>query len=114
MARLIYASPRKYSTLSRYGMYNQIVDTDNNNAYLESTNKIELNSDNELFHVVDPTEENRLDIISNTYYGTPNLYWAIAMANNILDPMIVVRGTVLKIPSYESLYKTGGPLIRRG
>ena len=103
MARLIYASPRKYSTLSRYGIYNQIVDTDNNNAYLESINKIELNSDNELF-----------DIISNTYYGTPNLYWAIAMANNILDPMIVVRGTVLKIPSYESLYKTGGPLIRRG
>lgn len=114
MSKLIYASPRAYKTMSRYGIYNQIVDTENSTAYLESPNSINISSDQELFHVVDPTEENRLDIISNIYYGTPNLYWAIAMANNILDPMVIVRGTVLKIPSYESLYKTGGPLIRRG
>ena len=35
------------------------------------------------------------------------------MANNILDPLVIVTGTVLKIPSYESLFKTGGPLISR-
>ena len=63
---------------------------------------------------VEASEENRLDIISNIYYGTPSLYWAIAMANNIIDPMVVVKGTVLRIPSYESLFVTGGPLIRRG
>ena len=83
-------------------------------VYLESSNNINIVHDGSVYHTVEASEENRLDIISNIYYGTPSLYWAIAMANNIIDPMIVVKGTVLRIPSYESLFVTGGPLIRRG
>lgn len=111
---LVYSNPRDYKTLSRYSIYKQIIDTTNNNTYLESPNKFNISDTDTMYHVVSNTEENRLDIISSIYYNTPTLYWAIAEANNIIDPSVVVKGTILKIPSYESLYTTGGPLIRRG
>ena len=110
---LSYIGPRKYKQMSRYSSYNQILDNLNNNIYLESYNKTDIDSSDAILHIVSPQEEGRLDIISNLYYGTPDRYWAIAMANNILDPLVIVTGTVLKIPSYESLFKTGGPLISR-
>lgn len=114
MARLTAIRPRQYTVLSRYRIYNQIVDSQTKDVYLESPNKINIIKDGSVYHTVEASEENRLDIISNIYYGTPTFYWAIAMANNIIDPMIVVKGTILRIPSYESLFVTGGPLIKRG
>lgn len=113
MRKLTYIPPRQYKHLSRYSIYNQIADSLNGSTYLESVNPINLNSENRVFHVVETSEENRLDIISKKYYGTPTLYWAIAMANNIIDPTVVFVGTILEIPSYESLYDIGGPLVRR-
>ena len=110
---LSYLSPRNYSNMSRYSIYNQILDSKNNNIYLESYNKTYISTDNSILHIVEPNEEGRLDIISNKYYGTPNRYWGIAIANDIIDPLVIVAGTVLRIPSYESLFETGGPLIRR-
>lgn len=114
MAKLTALRPRQFTNLSRYRIYNQIVDSKTKSVYLESSNNINIVHNGSVYHTVEASEENRLDIISNIYYGTPSLYWAIAMANNIIDPMIVVKGTVLRIPSYESLFVTGGPLIRRG
>ncbi len=110
---LSYVNPRKYNQMSRYGIYNQILDNVNNNIYLESYNKTSIDTSDSTLHIVSKQEEGRLDIISNMYYGTPDRYWAIAMANDILDPLVIVAGTILKIPSYESLFKSGGPLISR-
>ena len=55
-------------------------------------------------------DENRLDIISNKYYGTPRYWWVIALANEIIDPFDIPIGTYLRIPSLISLYNTGGVL----
>ena len=43
----------------------------------------------------------RLDIISNQYYGDPTFYWVISSANPTLSfsSMYVVEGTQLRIPN---------------
>ena len=42
---------------------------------------------------------NRLDLIANAFYGNPELWWVIADANSILDPMAGIPvGTELRIP----------------
>ena len=55
-------------------------------------------------------EEDRLDIISTSFYGTPKYWWVIAMANNIIDPFTLEIGTNLRIPPIISLYNKGGVL----
>lgn len=41
----------------------------------------------------------RLELISYKYYGTTKLYWAIAYANNIIDPLVELEnGDILYIP----------------
>jgi hypothetical protein len=113
MSNLVYLAPRNYNHSSRYRIYKQIADTQNNTVYLESINPVELSSSGEIFHSVEDSEENRLDIIAKKYYGSASMYWVIAMANNIIDPMSVFKGTILKIPRYEALFENGGPLIGR-
>tara|TARA_R100001015_G_C4635368_1_gene204997 strand:- start:8311 stop:8610 length:300 start_codon:yes stop_codon:yes gene_type:complete len=42
----------------------------------------------------------RLDLISNTYYGSPNFWWIIAAANNVgLGTTAVAGGIQLRIPA---------------
>ncbi len=44
----------------------------------------------------------RLDLISQKAYGTPNLWWVIAEFNGINDPLFDLRpGTILRIPSLD-------------
>ncbi len=45
----------------------------------------------------------RLDLISYHYYSTPEYWWIIALANNILDPFNLVPGTILRIPSESTV-----------
>lgn len=41
----------------------------------------------------------RLDLLSNQYYGTPSYWWIIANANNIHDGKLGLKdGTILRIP----------------
>jgi hypothetical protein len=41
----------------------------------------------------------RLDLLSNQYYGTPAYWWIIANANNIHDGKLGLKdGTILRIP----------------
>ena len=41
----------------------------------------------------------RLDLLSNQYYGTPTYWWIIANANNIHDGKLGLKdGTILRIP----------------
>jgi len=45
---------------------------------------------------------NRLDFIAEKVYGNPDLWWVIAIANNILDPFDVKQGAVLRIPDFAT------------
>ena len=108
-----YAKPRKYKKISRYGIYRQIL-TEDHDTYLETINPTPVEeSQQDIFHEVLREEENRLDIIANKYYNSPDLWWVIAMANNLIDPMYVKPGTIVRIPPITSLFKWKGALYGR-
>lgn len=55
------------------------------------------------FQVAD-SNEGRLDIISDKVYGTPDLWWVIALYNGIIHPLAEIEtGTYLRIPSRPSV-----------
>lgn len=108
-----YTKPRIYKKISRYGVYRLIM-TDNSTVYTETVNQTPIEeSENDIYHEVLTEEENRLDIIANKYYGSPEYYWIIAIGNNLIDPMFIKPGTILRIPSFVSTTKWGGPLYSR-
>lgn len=108
-----YAKPREYEGNSRYGIYRQIIDNDNN-IYTETFNQTFVDeSPYDKYHEVLQGEENRLDIISNKYYGTPDYWWVIALANNFVDPFIVNAGDIVRIPNFASLLNWKGALYGR-
>jgi hypothetical protein len=50
----------------------------------------------------------RLDLVSQSVYGVPDLWWVLARVNGILDPMVGVSlGTQLRIPTKARLAKEG-------
>lgn len=111
---LVISDYAKYNHESRYKTYYKIVDLNTNDSYLETANNFNLSETTaNKYHVVEYVEEGRLDMIAQIYYGDPSLYWVIAMANNIIDPLTVIQGTILKIPEFDNLYFSGGPLVRR-
>jgi hypothetical protein len=82
-----------------------------NKSFFESVNSFQCATDSDtVYHVVEQNQEGRLDMIADLYYNNPSYYWIIAWANNLIDPMTVVAGTILLIPSIDSLYAKGGPL----
>lgn len=86
----------------------------NGDTRTETTNSTQLKESNmDVYHEVQREEENRLDIISNKYFGTPEYYWLIALANDIVDPFVVRVGDVLRIPILYSAYEWDGPLYGR-
>lgn len=104
-----YSNPRSYPHISRYGKYRQIIE--NHVARTETFNQSFVDkSDNDKFHTVATEQENRLDIIANIYYNDASLWWVIALANELVDPMIIKPGSVLRIPPIISLYNLGGAL----
>lgn len=105
--------PMTYDHISRYQTYNRIVDLNNNESYLETANDFNMSNIISKYHIVEPIEEGRLDMISQIYYGDPQYYWIIAIANNIIDPLTVLQGSILKIPDMDELYFSGGPLVSR-
>lgn len=103
-----YSDPRKYENLSRYRVYRQILSDD---TYLESFNQKEIEkSDGDVYHIVTKQEENRLDMISNNYYGTPEYWWILAIANNFIDPFVLTSGTSVRIPPLDVLFTWNGVL----
>lgn len=100
-----------YNHMSRYTRNRAVYNPNVNSIYLESTNQYSIAMDKEpIYHVVDILEEGRLDKIAALYYGDASFYWAIAMANNIIDPFIIKANTILKIPYIENLFDNDGPL----
>ena len=50
----------------------------------------------------------RMDLISQSFYGVPDLWWVIARVNGILDPLVGASlGQQLRIPTKSRLAKEG-------
>lgn len=48
--------------------------------------------------------ENRLDIISSSVYGTPSFWWAIADCSAVVDPLAeILTGRQLRVPAASRL-----------
>lgn len=105
-------SNREYNQVSRYGVLRVI--EDQGQTYLETYNqKFVPKSDEDTYHIVEHREVNRLDMISESHYGTPDYWWAIALANNMIDPFVVSEGVMLRIPSMTTLnLPANGILVR--
>lgn len=105
-----YPDPADGYSSSRYHKLNRIKD-DEGDEYIESYEEMKLpERSDDRYHLVEAGEENRLDLISHKYYGTPLLYWVIAEASNLDDPQVVPAGITLRIPSRQSLYGNKGVL----
>ena len=106
----VYHKPRQYTNNSRYQRVRTLQD-DKGNIYHENWIKREIDkSTRDSLHIITMIDENRLDMVATSYYGTPRYWWVIALANNIIDPFEVPVGTELRIPLIESLYNKGGIL----
>ena len=67
------------------------------------------------YHRVQSHEVCRLDLLAHQYYKNPLLWWVIASANDLYDPFESIEsGTILRIPSIESLYGNNGILLQGG
>lgn len=96
---------------SRYRRLSRLLD-DEGNQYLETADRIEFpKRSDDSYHIVLAKDEDRLDLIAYQYYGNPLLYWIIAAASDIDDPLNVPAGTTLRIPSKQSLYGYKGVLV---
>lgn len=108
---LTYYKPRHYKNNSRYTNLRQLRNDDRGVLYHETWNKKYVDeSAEDSYYIVTINEENRLDMIANSFYGTPKYWWVIAIANEIIDPFDIPIGTKLRIPPIISLYNKGGIL----
>jgi hypothetical protein len=106
---LEYTEPKEYVNMSRYNNTRCIIDNKTGNIYHETYNDYHISeSSNDRFYTVTVKTEDRLDIISMMFYGSPLNWWIIALTNNIIDPFDVKAGTILRIPPIISLYEEGG------
>ncbi len=113
--KLIYETQNvEYKTgNSRYQIL-RVINDNTSNRYLETQNqKTVPESNQDSYHVVQHDEVGRLDIISTRYYGTPIYWWAIALANEFIDPFIVNEGVMIRIPSLMTLSDSRSEILTR-
>jgi hypothetical protein len=58
---------------------------------------------NDLMYTVPLAQANRLDLVSQIFFGSPDYGWAIADVTQLVDPLLVPVGTVLRIPAASRL-----------
>lgn len=62
----------------------------------------------DVLYPVPQAGEARLDLIANKFYGTPELWWVVALVNNILDPLVGAPvGRTIRIPTRDRLATEG-------
>lgn len=111
-----YNENNEYSTgKSRYQVLRVVKDTDNGESYLETYNNVKVPEieGEDVFHIVAHNEVNRLDIIANNYFGDPTYWWAIALANDFIDPFVVNEGEMIRIPSLMALSDISCEILTR-
>jgi hypothetical protein len=67
------------------------------------------------WHVVEPDEEMRPDLISRMYYGTENFTDVLCKYNGISNPFSLERGQLIKVPiSPDGFYIKTDDIIDKG
>lgn len=97
----------------RYKNCKVLEDIDTGEVLLSTREIIDIpKNPNDIYHRVQSHEVHRLDIIAAMYYKNPLLWWVIAQANDIYDPLVAIEpGTILRIPDIETLYGNNGILL---
>lgn len=89
--------------LSRYKNLRRYIDADGYN-FIETPDKVVIRESTlDRMFIVDPGCENRLDLVSYKFYGTPFLWWVLAKINNIQNPMYLPTGVILRIPPLNNI-----------
>lgn len=108
---IAYSVCREYNHISRYRNLRQVVhEPDSADRYvtLETVNAVTTNNLEIIYHVVELSEENRLDLIANKYLGSSTYSWIIAYFNQIDDGYTVREGQTIIIPrSVTALFANG-------
>lgn len=98
------------SMISRYKKLRRIEDT-SGDTYIESYESINIpHREDDQYYIVTAAEEDRLDLVSYKFYSNPLYWWIIAEASDIIDPEVVPIGTLLRIPSLQSIVGYKGVL----
>lgn len=109
-----YSTCKDFDHISRYRRLRQIVhylETPDRFTTLELQNGYDYSGMEFDYYVVGEDRENRLDLVSYDYYGTPSYAWAIAYVNGIEDGYSVMSGRTLKMPKVVTeLFKNGSVL----
>lgn len=106
-----YKDSSDINNISRYKSLWRVLDSEGD-FYQETYDEIEIpNVSSDRLHKVVAGEEDRLDLIANNYYNTPMYWWVIAEASNIYNPLEVPIGTILRIPSIQSLFGYKGVIV---
>lgn len=84
---------------NRYTYTGTKKEPDTKTEYLESTIYPRVKAtDNDIYIITQETD--RLDLLAYRYYGNSNMWWIIAIANNINDATFYIEeGTQLRIPA---------------
>ena len=99
-----FLSPVTYNFNSRYAKINTKKELGKSYHVTNRIRGVKYDNQNDKYYVVTNMTENRLDIISNMYYGTPIYWWGIAHANNIFDAFTEIkRGRKLRIPPLQNI-----------
>lgn len=102
----------EFNKTSRYQVLRVI--EEGKETYLESYNQVKIpKSPEDIYHIVQHGEVNRLDIIANSFYGDPAYYWIIALANDFVDPFVVNEGTMLRIPDLITVNDVTNKILYR-
>ena len=87
---------------SRYQNRKILENPNTKKKYMESTIYPKVEPKDSDFYIIS-TAGDRLDLLANTYYKDPSMWWVIATANNLNDANFFVEaGTQLRIPADTS------------
>jgi hypothetical protein len=93
-----------FKQYSRY-FNSQIFHDRSNKRFLQLRASIILApAEDDIYVTISQTYINRVDLLSNDIYGTPDLWWIICDCNNIQDPLKdLTIGSTLRIPSFDRI-----------
>ncbi len=84
---------------SRYTYASNLITTDTKRKYLGSVIYPRIKASNDDMYIVSEGGD-RLDILASKYYNDQNLWWIIAIANNLNDASYSIEnGIQLRIPT---------------
>ena len=103
----------KYTTPSNYSRFSSgyTVYKDDTNIFFAIPKYVDVpESPDDQYFMVTQKYEDRIDLIAAKHYNNVILWWVIAKANHLTNPMCIPVDTILRIPSISSIFGLGGLL----